>query len=238
MLQIETHNLAIGYRRRDRELCVCDDINLSLAEGELTCLIGNNGTGKSTLLRTLSSMLSPLRGTVTLHGRPLADYSRKEIAREVGLVLTRRLEGLTLTVSEVVAMGRNPYTGFWGTLGKNDRAIVDKALADTGISSLADRILSTLSDGEAQKAMIAKTLAQQTPVILLDEPTAFLDYRSKAELMRLLQLLAHEEHKTIIASTHDLPLALLFADRWLLMEDKTITEKGKEEVKAWLDDNC
>ncbi len=210
-------DLAIGYRRRRGAKVVATGLDASIPGGQLTCLLGRNGVGKSTLLRTLSAFQPPLDGTITLQGRPLADYSVGELSRTVGVVLTERTPLTNLTVREIVGFGRNPYLGFWGRLSRADREIVDQAVAMVGIESLADRMIQTLSDGERQKVMIAKALAQQTPVILLDEPTAFLDFPSKVETMHLLRRLVRETGKTIFLSTHDLELALQTADRLCLM---------------------
>ena len=152
-----------------------------------------------------------MAGEVWIAGKRLSDYADKELARLIGIVLTERCEVTNLSVEELVGLGRSPYTGFWGTLGKEDKRIVSEAIQQVGIAGLSDRMIHTLSDGERQKVMIAKVLAQQTPVILLDEPTAFLDFPSKVEMMRLLRTLAHGLDKTVFLSTHDLELALQIA---------------------------
>lgn len=221
MLTISLHDLTTGYRTRHGLKPVSRDINASLRPGELTCLLGPNGAGKSTLLRTLSGFSKPLSGSVMLMGRDISSYSPSELSRLVGVVLTERLMVSEMTVEELVGMGRAPYTGFWGRLSVADRRIVADALRAVGVADMAGRAIQTLSDGERQKVMIAKALAQQTPVILLDEPTAFLDYPSKVEMMRLLHSLARTEGKTIFLSTHDLELALRTSDTvWLI--DKTL----------------
>jgi iron complex transport system ATP-binding protein len=216
---IVIEKLTIGYRRRRGARVIAEGLNASIPSGELTCLLGRNGVGKSTLLRTLSAFLPPLDGGVLLFGRPLQDYSVKELSRTIGVVLTERPGIINLTVRELVGMGRNPYMGFWGRMSKDDHAIVDEAIVLTGIEPLADRMIQTLSDGERQKVMIAKALAQQTPVIFLDEPTAFLDFPSKVETMHLLKRLVRETGKTIFLSTHDLELALQTADRLCVMKE-------------------
>ena len=218
---IRIEDLAIGYNRGRRRgaKVVASGLSASVPAGELTCLLGQNGVGKSTLLRTLAAFLPPLEGEILLLGRPLSSYSIRELSRTVGVVLTERTGLINLTVRELVGMGRNPYMGFWGRLSKQDYAVVDEAIALAGIESLADRMIQTLSDGERQKVMIAKALAQQTPVIFLDEPTAFLDFPSKVETMHLLGRLVRETGKTIFLSTHDLELALQMADRLCIMKD-------------------
>lgn len=231
MLPIELKNLSIGYP--DKTLgrkYIARNLQASLSEGRLTCLLGANGAGKSTLLRTLSGFLPPLEGEILLQGKPLSAYSIAERARTIGVVLTERPELHHLSVSELASMGRSPYTGFWGRLSKDDEAIVNEALRMVGMEEMATRMVDTLSDGERQKVMIAKALAQQTPVIFLDEPTAFLDYPSKVETMLLLRRLAHETGKVIFLSTHDVELALQTADILWLM--RRVREKSSKEQRV------
>ena len=216
-------SLSIGYRSRHATHVVASGINATLEPGKLTCLLGSNGAGKSTLLRTLAAFQPPLGGSIELHGKPLSDYTPVELATQIGVVLTERLDIREMRVRDLVAMGRSPYTGFWGRLTSTDITAIDEAVSLVGIGNLAHRMVHTLSDGERQKAMIAKALAQQTPVILLDEPTAFLDFPSKAETMLLLARLAHGMHKTIFLSTHDLDMALQTADELWLMGSQAAT---------------
>lgn len=214
---IRLSHLDTGYCVRNERVAVTKDINASLYSGELTCLLGPNGAGKSTLLKTLTGFIAPLNGEITIGSKSLTEYTDSELAKVIGVVLTERLSVSNMTVSELVGMGRSPYTGFWGRMDKADKEIVDEAISLVGIESLSGRTVQTLSDGERQKVMIAKSLAQGTPVIFLDEPTAFLDYPSKVEIMQLLQSLSREKSKTIFLSTHDLELALQIADKiWLL----------------------
>ena len=212
------HHLKIGYVTKSGQKVVADGLDAAISSGELTCLLGRNGIGKSTLLRTLSAFQPKLGGTISLSGRNLDDYSDKELSHQIGVVLTEKPDVRNMTVTELVGMGRSPYTGFWGTLQADDRAVVDDAIRQVGIEPLRRRLIHTLSDGERQKVMIAKALAQQTPVIYLDEPTAFLDFPSKVETMQLLRQLAREQQKTIFLSTHDVELALQLADCIWLME--------------------
>lgn len=217
---LELRNLYIGYADDTKRSIVAETLNASLPRGVLVCLIGANGVGKSTLMRTMAAFQPPLRGEVCIDGKSVADYSAKELSEKIGVVLTERNMSADLTVEEVVGLGRIPYTTFWGTLTQADRRIVDEALAWVAIEELRYRKLHQLSDGERQKVMIAKALAQQTPVICLDEPTAFLDYPSKIAMMQLLKRLAHEQHKLILLSTHDLEIAFQTADYiWLLQQD-------------------
>ena len=217
-------NLSIGYTQKGNEKVVAQGLNAAINSGELTCLLGCNGVGKSTLLRTLSAFQPALGGDVMLYNDrtscllSLTSYTDKELSHMIGIVLTEKPDVRNMTVEDLVGMGRSPYTGFWGTLTADDKQIVADAIRMVGIEPLQGRMIHTLSDGERQKVMIAKALAQQTPIIYLDEPTAFLDYPSKVEMMQLLRRLAHEQQKTIFLSTHDVELALQLADCLWLME--------------------
>lgn len=213
-------HLSIGYKNKQGVRTVASDISAVIRRGELTCLLGENGVGKSTLLRTLSVFQPKLDGTILLQDRPLESYSDRELARTVGVVLTEKPDVQQMTVYDLVAMGRSPYTGFWGRLDQTDREAISEALGQVGIESLRHRQVTTLSDGERQKVMIAKALAQQTPVIYLDEPTAFLDYPSKVDMLLLLRRICREAQKTVFLSTHDLELALQVADTVWLMSRK------------------
>ena len=232
---ITLKNLVVGYPdgRHTRQLNHA--ANEEAHDGMLTCLIGANGAGKSTLLRTIAGFQLPLEGTVLLGGDDVRTLSPRQRAERMAVVLTDRPDVMCTTVWEMVATGRAPFTGFWGRLSGKDRGIVTRSLRLVGIEWMADRTVASLSDGERQKVMIAKALAQQTPVVLLDEPTAFLDYPSRVEVMQLLLNIAHEEHKTVLLSTHDLDLALQTADRLWLFEkergEKKEEEEGKEERK-------
>lgn len=216
---IELQHLTVGYGER----AVLSDINLSLPAGQMVCLLGSNGVGKSTLLRTLAGFLPPLSGKVMLQGRDLASLSLSERSRAVSVVLTERVGVPYMRVEDLVGMGRSPYTGFFGTLHEEDKAIIDEAMKMVGITDLAGRAIDTLSDGERQKAMLAKALAQQTPIILLDEPTAFLDFHAKASTLRLMLKLAHETNKAILLSTHDVGMALRLSDALWIVQDGHIS---------------
>ncbi len=227
---VACQNLSIGYSSGGRPKVVLNDVNATFTRGDLTAIAGLNGAGKSTLLRTLSGMLSPLKGNVLLFGRNISLFSQNELARAISIVLTDRPDDIYLTVFETVAAGRAPYSGFWGRLRKTDHAIIEKSLSLIGIHHLKHRLLSSISDGERQKVMIAKALAQDTPIIILDEPAAFLDYPSKIELMHLLRKLASEHHKTILFSSHDLELIVRTADNvWLIGNDAPIVQ-GVPEI--------
>ena len=215
---IQINDLSIGYHSKSDTKLVASHITTTIYSGELTCLLGANGVGKSTLLRTLSAFLPRLSGEIALLSRDIQDYSDKELSTIVGVVLTDKCDIRNMSVRELIGMGRSPYTGFWGRLGKEDKQIVEEAIAMVRIENLASRMVHTLSDGERQKVMIAKALAQQCPIILLDEPTAFLDVTSRIETMVLLHTLAVEQQKAILLSTHDLDLAIQLGDCLWLQE--------------------
>ncbi len=216
--QVILRDLTTGYGAGGKKtIVITAGINATLPTGQLTALLGPNGAGKSTLIKTISGNLNPISGTLEIDGRNITDYSPAELSRELSVVLTERFLSTHLTVTDLVGLGRSPYTGLFGRLTHDDKEIVGKAIELVGISHLASRTVSTLSDGERQKAMIARALAQDTPVIFLDEPTAFLDYPGKVDIMMLLRRLCHHEGKSVLISTHDLDLALLLSDRlWLL----------------------
>ena len=222
-------NASVGYKVGKKTISVVDGIDASLHSCELVALIGRNGAGKSTLLRTLSAFQKPLSGIIECRGRNIAELSPNEMAKEVAIVLTST-EAAPLTVRELVSLGRTPYTNFVGRMTVKDNGIVDEAMDIMGIRHLADRMLSTLSDGERQKCMIAKALAQETSLILLDEPSAFLDFGSKVNLFRTLKELAKEKHKAILVSTHDIEFAIKFADKIWLLSQGMLNEGNVEEL--------
>lgn len=230
---IRLDDLSIGYSiKKHHTKEVASHIQATIRSGELTCLLGENGVGKSTLLRTLSAFQPKLGGHIWLLGREVESYTDRQLSRIISVVLTERCEIRNMTVRDLVGMGRSPYTGFWGRLSPNDWEVVDRSIRLVGIEVLASRMVHTLSDGERQKVMIAKALAQETPIIFLDEPTAFLDYPSKVEIMQLLYRLIQTTEKTIFLSTHDLDLALEIADKIWLMERKQGITTGTPEDLA------
>jgi len=226
---ISLSQLSVGYSLSHP---VISDINLELRSGQLVCLIGENGIGKSTLLKTLTGFLPKLKGSLLLGNRDIESFSQRELARQVSIVLTQKPDVQNLTIEEIIGLGRSPYTGFFGRLRAEDRKVVDDAIATMGIEKLRGRMIQTLSDGERQKVMIAKALAQETPIILLDEPTAFLDFPSKADTFQSLQRMAHERDKLILLSTHDLELAVRFADSLLEVKKGALQAVSATEVKA------
>lgn len=224
-------NLTVGYSKGNNITPVISGMNISLEKGTLVALIGANGAGKSTLLRTIVGSQSAFGGDVILNGKPIADISRRELSLLLAIVNTERTYTGGLTVRELVSLGRQPHTGFLGILGRNDKRIVESAMKDAGILHKADCFTAELSDGERQKAMIAKALAQQTPIIILDEPTAFLDVASRMETMMLLHRLAHEQNKAILLSSHDLSQSIMLADElWVLAHDKTMMSGNTEDL--------
>lgn len=217
---ITATDLCIGYRTGKREKRVHEHLSFNLYPGELTCLLGANGAGKSTLLRTLAASQSSLGGELLLQEKPLAAYSERDRSRTIGVVLTDKTQAGGLTVYELVALGRQPHTGFFGRLHKRDHAVINKALESVCIAHKAKSYIAELSDGERQKVMIAKALVQECPLILLDEPTAFLDVVSRIEIMTLLHNLAVTQQKAILLSTHDIEQALVLSDKlWLLSKE-------------------
>ena len=207
-------SLSIGYSHK----VIAADINAQIKGGELTCLIGRNGTGKSTLMRTLAGFLKPLGGSALLDGHDVSRLSPAERSHLISVVLTDRVDVDGMRVKDLVSVGRQPYTGFFGKMSSDDEEVVNKAIADVGMTDFAGRQVNSLSDGERQKVMIAKALAQHPPVILLDEPTAFLDYPSKKEMFQMLAQLCHEQGKAVLVSTHDLDIALPIADSVIEMK--------------------
>jgi len=229
---LHTDNLCIGYRGRSGSLTVvADHIDVDLHAGELICLLGPNGSGKSTLIRTLSGMHPALDGFIRLFNRDVKELNRKEIAQQLSTVLTDRVRIGNLSVYNLVAFGRSPYTGWLGTLSSDDKEKVRWAIEATGLQDFVDRDIAKLSDGERQKVMIARALAQDTSVILLDEPTAHLDLPNRVEIIRLLRKLSHETGKGILLSTHELDLALKAGDRiWLMNRMQELFQGVPEDL--------
>jgi iron complex transport system ATP-binding protein len=211
---IELRDFSIGYGSRT----LLREVNATVPKGTLTALIGRNGTGKSTLLRTIAGLNRNYSGGILLDGRPAADMNAPEMARKLAFVTTERTRIANLRCEDVVAVGRAPYTNWIGRMQPQDREIVMRSLAQVGMEAYAGRTMDKMSDGECQRVMIARALAQSTPVILLDEPTSFLDLPNRYELCLLLSRLAHEEGKCILFSTHELDIALSLADGIALID--------------------
>ncbi|MEL1244178.1 ABC transporter ATP-binding protein [Flavobacterium sp. DGU11] len=229
---VATSQLRIGYTSGKITNAIAGDINITLKQGSLTALIGANGIGKSTLLRTLTGIQPPLAGSILLNDKSLASYSAKELAQNLSIVLTGSLPPSNLTVFELVALGRQPYTNWLGSLADDDLAQVEKAMQLTQITSLAHKKHYEISDGQFQKVLIARALAQDTPLIILDEPTTHLDLLHKVNLLRLLKKLASEAGKCILYSTHDLDLALQMSDEIIVMaNEKVIQDTPKNLIR-------
>lgn len=228
---LKLQNVTTGYRQKGHKTPIGKGYTATLPDSSLTSLLGVNGSGKSTLLRSLSKSQDVLGGEILIGDRNIASIPNSEIGKLIGIVLTDRVDSPNMSVYELLTLGRAPYNNFWGKLSKEDVRIVNEAMDCIGITDLKNRKVCSLSDGERQKVMIAKTLAQQTPVILLDEPTAFLDYPSKLELMMLMRRLAHENNKTILLSTHDIPLAIQISDNiWLVDKDRKLITGTPDEL--------
>ena len=226
MIRIE--NISLGYGTRT----LLEGVTTHFEAGTLTALIGRNGAGKSTLLRALAG-LEPLQaGAITIGGQSIAELDGAEAARRVAFVATDKVRIANLPCEDLVALGRAPYTNWIGRLQAVDREIVADALAKVGMSDFAHKTMDRMSDGECQRVMIARALAQQTPVILLDEPTAFLDMPNRYELCRLLQRLAHDEQKAILFSTHELDIATKMCDAIALIDTPQLLHQPASEMVA------
>lgn len=210
---LATHSLCVGYGKKQ----IAGPIDFTLSAGSLTALIGCNGIGKSMLLRTLTGELPAISGRVEICGRDLKSISGRRLAGLVAIVTTERLQVGALTVRELAALGRDPHTGLSGRLSEQDRAVSERAMQRVGITHKADSFIAELSDGERQKAMIARALAQETPLIVLDEPFSFLDVAARIEILGMLGRLARDNGKGILFSTHDVAQALRMADRLFML---------------------
>ena len=220
MSVLELIGLAVGYRARRRQKVVLKGLEASLEEGHLVGLVGPNGAGKSTLLRTVSGLQPPLAGSVRLLGRDLERMRRDDMARQVAVVLTDRVDPGRLTVADVIALGRHPHTGWSGRLGASDREAVAVALEAVGAEEMAERMLGELSDGQRQRVMIARAIAQAPRLLLLDEPTAFLDPPGRIRVFELLQDLAYDRGIAVVVCTHDVEVAARHADQlWVVGPD-------------------
>lgn len=226
-MSLQAINLTAGYGRR----AVLADVNLEAEAGRLTILIGANGCGKSTLLRTLAGSQPPLEGRALLDGRRVGDYTPRQRARLMSLVLTDRTGGGGLTVDELVRIGRHPYSGFFGALGDDDRRAVDRAVEAVGLGAKRHDFVASLSDGERQKAMIARAMAQQASVMLLDEPTSFLDVAARFEIMRLLKDIA-VAGTAVLLSTHDIAPAMEHCDAIWAVASGSVVAGDRDAVIA------
>ncbi|MCB0769047.1 MAG: ABC transporter ATP-binding protein [Flavobacteriales bacterium] len=225
---LETHDLCVGHSGK----AIVNGVDMSISSGELVALIGLNGSGKSTLLRTLMGFIPPVSGVVKINGVPLTKMNASERAKAIAVVLTDRPSAGLLDVGTLIALGRQPWTGRFGHHTAKDRAAVKRAMERTGTTAFATRALDRLSDGEAQRVMIARALSQDTPLLILDEPTAFLDLVNRVQVFRLLRELAHKEGKGVLLSTHDLQTALDQCDRVVLITGASIWSGTTAEARS------
>ncbi len=234
---LKTDHLSIGYAHATEARCVASGINVTLEKGKLIALIGANGIGKSTLLRTLTSIQKPLSGEVRLNQKPLHQFEPLELAQQMSLVLTEKLPPSNLTVYELIALGRQPYTNWIGKLSQHDHDKINEAILLTQVSALLSKKHYEISDGQLQIVLIARALAQDTDLIILDEPTTHLDLKHKVSLFRLLKQLTHETQKCILFSTHDIDMAIQLSDEMIVMnEQQTIQDKPSELVATGIFD--
>ncbi len=228
---LTTDSLQIGYSHQGDSTCIARDLSLELKAGEFVCLLGPNGAGKSTLIRTLAGMQPPLGGTVALQGKGFQNIAPRERARQVSVVLTESMPIGMMDAYSLVSLGRHPYSGWLGGLNQHDRKRIAWALNAVGATELAPRQVAELSDGERQKVSIARALAQEAKVMLLDEPTAYLDLPRRVELMSILRTLAQQEQMGLLLSTHDLDLALRFADKlWVVTTNGSLLQGSPEAL--------
>ena len=221
---LTSKDLSIGYKSKSSEHVIAKDININLDAGKLVALIGENGIGKSTLLRTLSGLKKPLSGSVHLNERNLTDYSQVDLAQNLSLVLTEKLPPSNLTVFELIALGRQPYTNWIGKLTEVDLEKINQAIALTQIEHLTQKKYYEISDGQFQNVLVARALAQDTPIIILDEPSTHLDLFHKVALFKLLKKLASESNKCILFSTHDIDLAIQLSDEMIVMTQEKVIQ--------------
>ena len=217
---LEVTNLAIGYADKKKKLVIKQQLNFNANQGEFICLLGKNGVGKSTLLKTLSKVIPKLEGTIFIHKTAIENFSSKSFSKMVGVVLTERLPESNLTVFELVALGRQPHTNWIDNLSVDDLKSINMALELTNTVHLKDKNIFELSDGQLQKVLISRSVGQDTPIIIFDEPTAHLDIHHKIETFLLLKKLSKEAQKTIIISTHEIHWAIEMADTIWLMTEK------------------
>lgn len=223
---ITLENITLGYGRR----ILLERVSARFEAGQLTALIGRNGTGKSTLLRAMAGLERPLGGEISICGEPISSMPSDRLARRTAFVTTDKVRVANMRCEDLVALGRAPYTNWIGRLQDVDRRIVERSLSLVGMESFAGKCMDTLSDGECQRVMIARALAQQTPVILLDEPTAFLDMPNRYELCELLRRLAHDEGKTVLFSTHELDIATNCCDTIALIDTPQLIHLPVDEM--------
>nr|WP_330402907.1 ABC transporter ATP-binding protein [Clostridioides difficile] len=222
---MKTNNLSVGYNNK----VVVSDINIEVKSGEILCLLGSNGAGKTTLLRSLSKLISPIKGEIYLNGVNINHISRKALSKKMALVLTNRLLADLMTVQDIVNIGRYPYTGFFGNLSKKDLIMVDEALESVDALHLKKRYFDELSDGEKQKVLVARALVQEPEIIILDEPTTHLDIKHRLELINILKNLSKEKSISVILSLHEIDIALKSCDKVALIKNNKVIAYGQPE---------
>lgn len=227
---LKTGNLSIGYLKKRQECLIASKIDVEIRKGQLVAVIGVNGVGKSTFLRSISGIQPSLSGEVFINGENRADISSERLARLISLVLTEQPLSRNLSVGELVALGRQPYTNWIGSLTQEDIALVRQALELAQVQELQHRRCYELSDGQLQKALIARALAQDTPLMILDEPTSHLDIYHKAQVLQLLKKLSKTTGKGILFATHEINLALQLCDSIILMKKGEVTQGSPEEL--------
>ena len=221
---LSTSNLSIGYQSKKEKNTIAENLNLTFEEGKLISLVGGNGIGKSTLLRTITGIQKPLAGTVTLKEKEIHLYDSLSLAQNLSLVLTEKLPPSNLTVFELIALGRQPYTNWLGKLSKEDLEKINQAIMLTRVEHLIDKRHHEISDGQLQIVLIARALAQDTPLIILDEPTTHLDLFHKVSIFKLLKKLSQETNKCILFSTHDIDLAIQLSDEMIVMTERLVEQ--------------
>ncbi|WP_299060698.1 ABC transporter ATP-binding protein [uncultured Polaribacter sp.] len=229
---LKTENLSIGYQHKKTPKIVASNINLDIEKGKLVTVLGKNGIGKSTLLRTLSKVQQPISGNVYINQKKIEKLTEQQLSKQLSLVLTERLPESQLTVYELIALGRQPYTNWIDTLSKKDIEKIETAIAQTEIKHLKNKRFYELSDGQLQRVLIARALAQDTEIIILDEPTAHLDMHQTIKIFSLLKQLVLQTKKTIIISTHEINLAIQLADEIILLTEKTFFTGKPSELIA------
>lgn len=222
---LQTNNLGLGYVVEGKKNIIHNNIFLSFQNQQITTILGANGVGKSTLIKTLTGFIPPLEGEVFVAGKPLNDYNQVQLSQKISIVLTEKLPPSNLTVKEIIAMARQPYTNWLGKLGAEDKQIISQAIGQVKLENLLHKRYYELSDGQFQKVMIARALAQDTPIVVLDEPTTYLDLQNKFAIFEILLDLKNKTNKCIVLSTHDVELALEYSDNLVVMtSDKIITD--------------
>lgn len=228
---LEANNLTVGYKSKHRNFPLLIDADFSLKKGKIYTILGENGIGKSTLIYSLCGIKKPLSGNVFLEGKNINNYSQKELSRKISIVLTDRYPIDYMTVFDFVSMGRIPHTGFYGSLSSNDYKIIEKSINLVGLQSKSTQLIDSLSDGEYQKALIARALTQETPIVIMDEPASYLDFPSRIALMSLIKELANKSNKTILLSLHQIDLAIDFSDYiFLFTSNKTLIKGTPEDL--------